>query len=140
MDERAVFWKQFKALYVKRKQYSSRDRKTICCNTFLPVLLLLLGLSKCKTIHPRQVVVLYLSSVYIVLLKAFPLQTPPSLKLDLNQYKQPVNYVPFNSTEPVEIDFSSKFPNGVISVDARIEKGLNGSCPEQDGKEIFDSR
>lgn len=78
--------------------------------------------------------------IRIVLLKAFPLKTPPALKLDVDQYKQEVNYVPFNSSENGPVSFAKYLPPKVVGVEAEIPQGLNGSCAEEDGKEIFDSR
>jgi len=96
---------QFRALFAKRFQYAKRDRKSVCCNVVLPILLLVLGLG---------------------LLKAFPLKTEPPLILDLAQFKQgsenfiPVNYT--SQTAPVQFDSEAQ------AVLATIPVGLNYSC------------
>ncbi|CAK9108749.1 ABC transporter A family member 1 (ABC transporter ABCA.1) (AtABCA1) (ABC one homolog protein 1) (AtAOH1) [Durusdinium trenchii] len=120
----------FRAIYVKRFHYAKRDRKSLCCNTLLPVLLLVIGLA---------------------LLKAFPLKTAPPLLLGTEQFKQDANYVPFNtsfhssstSTNDCGSDCGT-YPwdlvDSAVLVDAEIERGLNNSCPPLDpsGEDIPD--
>jgi ATP-binding cassette subfamily A (ABC1) protein 1 len=42
--QKNLFFQHFHALFMKRFQYAKRDYKSVCCNTILPVLLLLVGL------------------------------------------------------------------------------------------------
>jgi len=108
---------QFGAMFRKRFQYARRDRKTICCNVLLPVLLLVTGLA---------------------LMKLFPLPPPPEILLDVSQYHQGHNYVPFN------VSFGAKLPppdfrTNAQSLPARIPTGLNNTCaPDWNPRDIPD--
>ncbi|KAH9254619.1 hypothetical protein BASA81_007376 [Batrachochytrium salamandrivorans] len=57
----ATAWEQFTALFKKRAMYATRDRRSVCCNTLIPILLLVIGLG---------------------MLKLFPLPEPPLLQLN----------------------------------------------------------
>lgn len=57
----ATFGEQFAALFRKRAMYATRDRRSVCCNTLIPILLLVMGLG---------------------MLKLFPLPEPPLLQLN----------------------------------------------------------
>ncbi len=82
---------QFRALFIKRFHYAKRDRKSLCCNALLPMLLLILGFG---------------------MMKAFPLKSAPELLLSVDQFGQPDNYLPFNvssvsgNIQDVDLDFS----------------------------------
>ncbi len=111
ISERAKFWIQFRALFKKRLQYARRDRKSLCCNTLVPILLLVLGLT---------------------LLKAFPAKDAPALELTIGQFEQAVNFVPFNASQTVEnTDFfhPKQIDGPVQPVDAQISRDyVNNSC------------
>ena len=118
-----VFWIHFSAMFLKRFNYAKRDRKAICCNTLLPVILLVLGLT---------------------LLKIFPMKEEPALLLSIEQYSQQETFVPFNSSVN-SLDgqrfASSLFAHdtaGVTFVDAEIPVGMNNSCPMSSGSDITD--
>jgi ATP-binding cassette, subfamily A (ABC1), member 3 len=76
-----VFFKHFRALFMKRFIYGKRDRRMFLCQIVLPVLLVVLGLG---------------------LLQLQPDFNQPTLKLSPNKYnptlaKMKRNYVPFNT-------------------------------------------
>ena len=49
-----VFWMHFKALVAKRFLYFSRDRKSLICEIFLPIIIIFLGMSVTKVQFIRQ--------------------------------------------------------------------------------------
>ena len=49
-----VFWMHFKALIAKRFLYFSRDRKSLICEIFLPIIIIFLGMSVTKVQFIRQ--------------------------------------------------------------------------------------
>lgn len=112
------FGRHFRALFLKRYQYAKRDNKSLICNTFLPIVLLVMGLA---------------------LLKAFPMKTPPALVLDVAQFKQgSSNIVPYNATSYRDGDLPLDFGADVHPISAAIKMDRSGTCPGEEGGDIPD--
>ena len=117
--EPSGFYTQFSALFKKRAQYARRDKRSVCCNTLIPVVLLIVGLG---------------------MLKAFPLPQPPPLVLNEREGLQQKNLDDLQVV--VDSPFVAKyipesFVVGKESLPEHVE--LNNCTEDKTGQDYFDS-
>ena len=116
-----VFFKHFRALFMKRFIYGKRDRRMFLCQIVLPVLMVVLGLG---------------------LLQLEPDFNQPSLKLTPNKYNPTLdkiyrNYVPFNTEsgsigESIMQRFNGNTDSGVygVAVPISMEDDQFSNCSQ----------
>lgn len=120
-DDSVVFFKHFRALFMKRFIYGKRDRRMFVCQIVLPVMLVILGLG---------------------LLQLQPDFNQPTLKLNPSKYNPTMkkihqNYVPFNTEsgsvgELIMQQFNGDGDNGVwgVAVPISTEEDQFSNCSQ----------
>jgi len=111
------FATNFTALFRKRVVYARRDRRSVCCNIVLPILLLVLGLG---------------------MLKAFPLPEPPTLLLKPASVSKAPDVVPWACAAPADAqctDVGARIA-GAFGIPSRELHAVNNTCAEDDASQI----
>ena len=99
-----VAWRHFKALFIKRFQYASRDRRACGCNTIVPLMIFTIGLIIIKVIPLGQD-----DPSYLLGAQDFNPGFSPNAFLPVQEFDQSGDQIDFNNGEVLKPEFVKDF-------------------------------